>query len=144
MAPPRRHTIKKSFRKQLTVEQQSPAESYVDPFEASMDVPPQGDLSPVPNNRHWSIPSSIKKRFSFAGKKSESFNVPLREDGGASPRRRDRSITTSTFYYNDEHMAVTKNVSEPADFNPLQLTGKNMNELLVLLKPVSLGLYTSV
>jgi hypothetical protein len=51
-------------------------------------------------------------------------------------RRRDRSITTSTFY-DDEHMAVTKSVSEPAEFIPLDLKGKSMNELLVLLKPVS-------
>lgn len=134
MAPQRKHTMKKVFRKQPTVN------NYVDPFETTQEGPLKSDMSPVPSTRHWSIPNSIKKRFSFTAKKAESSSVPLREDDCMSPKRRDRSITASTFY-DDESMAVTKNVSEPADFSPLQLKGKNMNELLMLLRPVSLLQY---
>lgn len=128
LAPSRKHTIKRHFKKQ------TPADTYVDPFEngdALKEDIPIGSSSP--STRHWSI-SNLRTKF----KKANSFHVSLREprDDGLASRRRDRSITTSTFY-DDENMAVTKSVSEPADFVPLELKGKNMNELLMLLKPVS-------
>lgn len=128
IAPPRKATIRKVFKKQQSTD------TYIDPFEASTDLTASVANS---NSRHWTMPGipSLKKRFSFSSKKAESFGATLREDEGSS-RRRDRSITSSTFY-DDENMAVTKNLSEPADFSPLQLTGKNMNELLLLLRPVS-------
>lgn len=148
LAPQRKHTIKRPFKKHASVDT-----AYTDPFELietppllSVDVPPSSSPSNTPvvgrattispaAVRHWSI-STLKSKLSI--KKTYSFHVPVREydDDSAVSRRRDRSITTSTFYDN-EHMAVTKNVSEPAEFSSLQLTGKGMNELLLLLKPVS-------
>lgn len=143
MAPPRRHTLKMSFKKQAS------ADSYTDPFETDPDLSTsvKGDLSasagPTAGGRHWTI-SGLKTKFSF--RKSQSFSAPMREnrdnglslrDNALSPRRRDRSITGSIFY-DDENMAVTKNVSEPAEFDSLDLRGKSMNELLVLIKPVSI------
>ena len=124
LAATRKQMIKKQQKKQPLVD----SNNYVDPFESSE----KGDLSP--GTRHWSI-SGLKTRFSF--RKTQSFAVPLRDshDDTSVPRRRDRSKTASTFY-DDENMSVTKNVSEPADFDPLELKGKNMNELLMLLKPV--------
>lgn len=113
------------MKKQQTVDKPVERQSQVDPFESLEERP----SSP---GRHWSI-SNLKSKFAI--KKSASFNVTLRDDSTIA-RRRDRSITSSTFYEND-NMAVTKNMSEPAEFTPLELRGKNMNELLKLLKPVS-------
>ena len=125
--------MKKPFRKQASdateLKKQASFDIQDDPFEADEA------RGPSPGGRHWSI-SGLTKKFSFK-KHSLSFTVPLRDDSQVdTTRRRERSITTSTFY-TTENMAVTRNVSEPADFASLQLTGKNMNELLLLLKPVS-------
>lgn len=134
IAPTRKLTLKRPFKKQSSADT-----SYSDPFEneevATRDVSPAVVGSSPGAGRHWTI-STLKQRFSI--KKSNSFHVPMREtqDDFATTRRRDRSITTSTFY-DDENMAVTKSVSEPAEFIPLDLKGKNMNELLLLLKSVS-------
>ena len=136
MAPRRNTLMKRTIKKQHT------ADKVVDPFEEYESGLNKGDLlSSSPSNiskteRHWTI-SSLRTRFSF--KKANSFAVSLRDtsDDSVIQRRRDRSLTSSTFY-DDENMAVTKNVVEPADFSPLSLTGKSMNELLMLLKSVSL------
>ncbi len=133
LASSRRQTFKKPPKKPASTD------SYVDPFESSEIGSLKGDISPINvssgGTRHWSI-SGLKTRFSF--KKSQSLVVPVRDsqDDTAYSRRRDRSKTASTFY-DDENMSVTKNVSEPADFKSLELRGKSMNELLMLLKPVS-------
>ena len=105
-----------------------PAGSMLSTLTSSNSIS-SGGKSP---DRHWTI-SGLKTRFSF--KKTNSFNVPLRstEDDSAAYRRRDRSIISSTFYDRE----ITKTVSEPADFVPLQLRDKSMNELLLLLRPVS-------
>lgn len=50
------------------------------------------------------------------------------EEALLSPTRR------ATFY---EHEDVTRPVSRPADFAPLDLQGKKMDQVLKLLKPVS-------
>ena len=134
LAPSRKHTLKRPFKKQPS------AETYTDPFENGEVVSSSAGLSSSPSTgRHWSI-SNLKTKFTF--KKSNSFHVPMREtqDETAVARRRDRSITSSTFY-DDENMAITKSVSEPAEFIPLELKGKNMNELLMVLKPVSLCVF---
>lgn len=123
--------MKKQARKSPSVD----SNNYVDPFEVS-----EGDVSPSSvtsgGTRHWSI-SGLKTKFSF--RRTQSSAVPLRDsqDESQYSRRRDRSKTASTFY-DDENMSITRNVSEPADFHPLELRGKSMNELLLLLKPVSL------
>ena len=52
----------------------------------------------------------------------------LTEETLLSPSRR------ATFY---EHEDVTRPVSRPADFAPLDLQGKKMDKVLKLLKPVS-------
>lgn len=153
LAASRRQTFKKQPKKQASIDsntyakKQVPVESnsnYVDPFE-SLEAGLKGDVSPS-FARHWSISGSIsglKSKFSL--KKTHSFAVPLRDsqDIATTARRRDRAKTASTFY-DDENMSVTKNVSQPAEFNPLDLKGKNMNELLLLLKPVSLCNYVHV
>lgn len=133
MAPAstRRLTLKKTFKKQP-----STPESYSDPYgsENAEMLSLKAESGSLSVGRHWTI-SGLKTRFSF--KKANSFHVATREASeDVVSRRRDRSITASTFY-DDENMAITRNVSEPADFVPLGLIGKNMNELLVLLKPVS-------
>lgn len=115
------------------------ADPYIDPFEngeiTGKDIPAVvGSPSP---GRHWTI-NNLRQKFSI--KKSNSFNVPMRAQDDIATRRRDRSITTSTFY-DDENMAVTRSVSEPAEFIPLDLKGKSMNELLTLLKPVSVYMH---
>ena len=133
MAPRRNTLMKRTIKKQHTTDK------VVDPFEEYESGLSKGDLlSSSPSNiskteRHWTI-SSLRTRFSF-----KKANSSLRDtsDDSVIQRRRDRSLTSSTFY-DDENIAVTKNVVEPADFTPLSLTGKSMNELLMLLKSVSL------
>lgn len=56
----------------------------------------------------------------------------LTEEGLLSPTRR------ATFY---EHEDVTRPVCHPADFAPLELQGKKMNQVLKLLKAVSQYMY---
>ena len=127
----RRQTLKKQPKKQEST-------NYVDPFE-NTENSVKGEMLPGGGSsggtRHWSI-SGLRTKFSF--RKAQSLTVPMRDsqDDASYTRRRDRSKTASTFY-DDENMSVTKNVSEPADFTPLELRGKSMNELLMLLKPVS-------
>lgn len=129
----RRNTLKKSLKKQNTLEK------YVDPFD-SMEIPlPPGSPSSMgkAGDRHWTI-SSLRTRFSSV-RKANSLNASTLQhdfpEETFSPRRRDRSITGSIFY-DDENMAVTKSLSEPAEFDALELKGKTMNELFMLLKPV--------
>ena len=122
----RRNTLKRPIKKQNTVDKSS------DPFESM-----ERSLTPTTaakfGDRHWTI-SGLRTRFS-SFKKSHSSEQDITEDPGYI-RRKDRSITASVFY-DDENMSVTKCVSEPGNFDPLDLKGKAMNEILSLLIPVS-------
>jgi len=132
----RRSTMRKSVKRQNVIEKS------IDPFENL-----ENSLTPMSSqkmgDRHWTI-SGLKTRLSF--KKSASFNASSDLESTEVPgyiRRKDRSITGSIFY-DDENMSVTKSVSEPADFEPLDLKQKSMNELLSLLSPVRTILFLCV
>ena len=124
----RRTTMRKSVKRQNVIEKST------DPFDNLENSLPLMSSQKM-GDRHWTI-SGLKTRLSF--KKSASFNASLDQECAEEPgyiRRKDRSITASIFY-DDENMSVTKSVSEPADFEPLDLKQKSMNELLSLLSPV--------
>lgn len=126
----KRNIMKKSVKKHSSIEKS------IDPFDSMEMILPPGSTSSLRKlGDQWNF-SSIKTKFSSL-RKANSLNVaPLRDYPEETfSRRRDKSITASIFY-DDDSMAVTKNLSEPADFNPLDLKGKTMNELLMLLKPV--------
>ena len=73
----------------------------------------------------------VRRSLTISGpltRKRSSKRNSLTEEILLSPSRR------ATFY---EHEDVTRPVSRPADFAPLDLQGKKMDQVLKLLKPVS-------
>jgi hypothetical protein len=73
----------------------------------------------------------VRRSLTISGppiRRRSSKRSSLTEETLLSPSRR------ATFY---EHEDVTRPVSRPADFAPLDLQGKKMDQVLKLLKPVS-------
>ena len=73
----------------------------------------------------------VRRSLTMSGpltRRRSSKRSSLTEEALLSPSRR------ATFY---EHEDVTRPVSHPADFAPLELQGKKMDQVLKLLKPVS-------
>ncbi len=128
----RRNTLKKSVKRQNTVEKS------LDPFE-SIEASLTPSTGQKLGERHWTI-SGIRTRLSSFKRPSINASSELDVEDSTYIRRKDRSITTSVFY-DDENMSITKSLSEPADFEPLDLKEKTMNELLSLLVPVSFFLW---
>lgn len=90
-------------------------------------------LSESPPNRGVEVRRSLtvsgvipRKRWSRRSSQSD--------DSLMSPNRR------ATFY---EFEDVTRPVSHPAEFSPLDLQGKTMEQVLKLLKPVSINLFAN-
>ena len=138
----KRNTLKKSTKKHTSLERS------VDPFDGmEVDQPPGSSSARKSADRHstmskfgerqWTI-SNIKTKIASIRKVNSTTSPPQDyPEEISSHQRRDKSVTGSVFY-GDGSMAVTTNLSEPADFQPLDLKGKTMNELLMLLKPVIL------
>ena len=73
----------------------------------------------------------VRRSLTISGpltRRRSSKRSSLTEEALLSPNRR------ATFY---EHDDVTRPVSHPADFAPLELQGKKTDQVLKLLKPVS-------
>ena len=104
--------IKQSFRKQGSLS--SGGEELHEPLESS-------------SNRRVEVRRSLTISGPHTRRRS-SKRSSLTEETLLSPSRR------ATFY---EHEDVTRPVSRPADFAPLHLQGKKMDQVLKLLKPVS-------